>query len=653
MSEHDKSLTEMQKLLQQWVQGDFLRQIDWQLVRYLHQLAKEENPLVWLLTALVSAQYGRGHSCLLLDDLQNKKEIYERLGFDQRESAFKGASTPKEVLSGNSVDDYIAALEVSDWESHDGKAPLVLKDRRLYLSRLYWAEQKIVTFLHDQLSESLVVDSTQLASDLNLLFPFPETGKPDWQKLACAMAVQQSFSMITGGPGTGKTYTVLRLIAALQALANQSLTIRLAAPTGKAAMRLSQSINNDLAKVPADYQKFITTEVTTLHRLLGAKPYRRCYRYNRIHPLHADVVIVDEASMVDLELMAALIDALPDKGRLILIGDKDQLASVEAGAVFSDLCHKSTDNRYLPETTRLLALFTTVDLTPFQGVGGWTLANQVTVRLTESRRFSDQTGIGQLATAVNCGDAVGALNLIDNEDFDDISRLMPEKSSDKIVKDLVLDHLQAYFDEINNGPRDSNEWDDWAKSILEIYANFQLLATVRRGDWGVETLNKKVAEWLFDAGNIKQTEGWYLGRPVMVTKNEYGLGIMNGDIGITLKAPGSQQYKVAFMGEGSEESQIKWINTNRLSHIESVYVMTVHKSQGSEFKHCVLILPDESSPVLTRELIYTGLTRAREKFTLIAKDDAVLEKAINKTTRRVSGLTELGTVNLQHQSRVV
>lgn len=620
-------LGQMQTLLQRWTARRWLRALDAQLPQTLHQLAAEPNPLVWLLTALLCHQYGRGHSCILLQDLQNDPDGLLSLP-PQNQFLQRFSDRPSAILQGLTLQDYRTALIQSSWLQGEGGAPLVLVDERLYLHRLYQAEQQVKQQINHRVSTVLPL-SGNISGQLEALFPPTAKTEPDWQKLACAMALQRRFVIITGGPGTGKTTTVVKLLALLQQSTAASLTIKLAAPTGKAAVRLIESISGARAKLseqltPEQLER-IPTDVTTLHRLLGAVPNRRSFKHNSDNPLQLDVLVVDEASMVDLEMMAALLAALPERAQLVLLGDKDQLSSVEAGSVLGDLCRGANLGGYSSDTLTLLTPFTALPLANWQGNG--TVLNQATVMLRKSHRFDASSGIGQLAAAVNGGDT-SAPALFAR--FDDITLLAG--SSAEAVKDTVVAGYRQYL-ELMQQPVIERE--QWAGAVLSGYSRFQLLCALRSGDWGVEGLNQQISQWLSSAGLIDARQHWYAGRPVMMQRNNYSLGLMNGDIGITLQDPQSNQLRVVFqLADGS----LKWVLPSRLSDVETAFAITVHKSQGSEFTHCCLVLPPDNSPLLSRELLYTGITRAKQQFTLLCANPALLQQAIARRVARSSGL---------------
>ncbi|KTB66262.1 MULTISPECIES: exodeoxyribonuclease V subunit alpha [Pseudomonas] len=656
------------QLLERWVDRGWLRALDKAFVGFLHELDPQADPLVLLAAALTSHQLGHGHVCL--DLFETLKAPDFALSLPPEGDLQTGAMLlPSQLLDGLDgahwchalAASHLVALAVDGSESAQSR-PLVLSGKRLYLRRYWTYERRIDTALRLRLATQETV-ATDLPQRLNTLFDqAPPDGVIDWQKLACALATRGAFSIVTGGPGTGKTTTVVRLLALLQAPAveaNSPLRIRLAAPTGKAAARLTESISQQVLSlnVPDSVREKIPTQVTTVHRLLGSRPGTRHFRHHIGNPLPLDVLVVDEASMIDLEMMANLLDALPAHARLVLLGDKDQLASVEAGAVLGDLCRDAEAGWYSPDTRQWLQAVSGEDLSA-SGLledldGSHPLAQQV-VMLRYSRRFGEGSGIGQLARWVNQQNAEEARKLLAARSHSDLFCLSLKGEHDHALERLVLDgqgdEAQGYRYYLNllhsarpalDTPREDAAWTHWAQQLLQAFDAFQLLCAVRKGPWGVEGLNQRITAALRKVRLIEGDDQWYEGRPVLMTRNDYGLGLMNGDIGIALKLPesdgGPQVLRVAFP-RNDGQGGVRFVLPSRLNDVETVYAMTVHKSQGSEFTHTALILPDALNPVLTKELIYTGITRAKRWFSLIEPRGGVFEEAVRRKVKRLSGL---------------
>ena len=655
-------------LLTRWVERGWLRALDKAFVAFLHELAPDDDPLVLLAAALTSHQLGHGHVCL--DLFETLKEPDFALSLPPEGDLHSGAMLlPSQLLEALDGAHWCKVLASSSLVAlaADGREavhsrPLVLSGKRLYLRR-YWAyERRIDNALRQRLAEHEATPS-DLPERLTGLFGVAKPGDViDWQKLACALATRGAFSIVTGGPGTGKTTTVVRLLALLQAPAVEAgkpLRIRLAAPTGKAAARLTESISQQVRtlKVTDAIRQKIPSDVTTVHRLLGSRPGTRHFRHHAGNRLPLDVLVVDEASMIDLEMMASLLDALPAHARLVLLGDKDQLASVEAGAVLGDLCRDAEAGWYSPQTRQWLEAVSGESLAA-SGLqedtqGTHPLAQQV-VMLRHSRRFGEGSGIGQLARWVNQQQPDEARRLLAARSHDDVFSLSLKNEQDRALERLLLDGHgegpQGYRHYLSllrtqrpalDRPLDDACWMEWARDVLKAFDAFQLLCAVRKGPWGVEGLNRRVTDALLKARTIDSDHQWYEGRPVLMTRNDYGLGLMNGDIGIAMQVPtadGAMALRVAFP-RNDGQGGVRFVLPSRIGAIETVFAMTVHKSQGSEFAHTALVLPPALNPVLTKELIYTGITRARQWFTLVESGEGVFDAAVARRVRRLSGLS--------------
>lgn len=632
-----------------------LRRIGAAFARFMASLGMSESPHI-VSCAVLSELEGRGHSCLLLSDLANDPSTLMGLGAEQwlRLTEVAGVM-PKDVVGWRESLQQCAQVWLVGNE--DLQQPLVLEDDKLYLRR-YWKDETRVAEAVSKLAETnRDVDENRVKQWLDKLFDkhsgtSSDNSEPDWQKIACAIAIRSNLSIITGGPGTGKTYTVARLLALLFALSDapERLRIALAAPTGKAAARLKQSIDSALIELSEKMLgELPLAELTsrmgaalTLHSLLGARPNTRSFKFHAGNPLDLDVLIIDEASMVHLEMMACLLNALPENAIIVLLGDKDQLASVEAGAVLGDMCLNAELGGY-SAATKAYVTNTTGQTIPALFLGASSTLAQQTVMLRYSHRFTGP--ISDLAVAVNRGIAVDAITCLRAKTNEILS--WQEHAQTEHALQLALygrDGCEGgyshYLRMLGECP-DTNEvakYEQWVSAVLQAFESFRILCAVREGDWGVAGLNKSIEKRLEEEGLIKRIGEWYVGRPVMVTRNDYGLGVFNGDIGITL--PDSLQGKslrVYFLAGQTVRSVL----ASRLQNVETGYAMTVHKSQGSEFHHTVLVLPRESSPVITRELIYTGITRSRKFFTLVTPNSTVFEDGVNNQLKRATGLGEV------------
>ena len=428
------SVDDLMMALDQWVSWGWLRSVDRALVRWQLRQQPDAPAIVLLLTALASHQVGRGHVCLDLQALLRNAAVTLALPPERvRLTAAHQACLPERLLAQSlGTHDFqqflLASLPALAAQIARYSSILLLADTRLYLRRYFDSEQRVATAIRARL-QPVSPDSTDAAlrTGLQQLFDAPDAtstaahnSQPDWQRVACAIAARSRFSIITGGPGTGKTTTVVRLLALLQTQALQTgapLRIKLAAPTGKAAARLTESIGRqraDLA-VTAAVRDAIPTQVSTLHRLLGSLPDTRHFRHHAGNLLALDVLVIDEASMIDLDLMDSVLAALPPSARLVLLGDKDQLASVEAGAVLGELCRDADGGFYDPATLAWLSAVTGQSFTEAglqTGSAATHALAQHTVMLRQSRRFGPNSGIGQLAQAVNRGDVIAAQALL-------------------------------------------------------------------------------------------------------------------------------------------------------------------------------------------------------------------------------------------------
>ncbi|QHM74358.1 RecBCD enzyme subunit RecD [Mixta theicola] len=607
-------MRKMSELLREAVEKRLIRALD---LQFAHMLADDTQPALMLAAACVSAEAGEGHVCLPLDHLRAGQL------FDGRQPEL-------------AAEIWQAAGEPEEWESllqrshavSDGSrpTPLVVAQQRLYLHRMWRGEGSVARFIAAE-QPAPAFEHADLQRVLNELFG----DRPDdWQKIAAAVAITRHISVISGGPGTGKTTTVAKLLAALIRLSQQKMRIRLAAPTGKAAARLTESLGKALQSLPLSETEraAFPEEATTLHRLLGAQPNSQRLRYHAGNPLHLDVLVVDEASMVDLPMMANLIAALPPHARVIFLGDRDQLASVEAGAVLGDIC-RCAEAGYSVARARQLRQLTGCELDGADGAGMPGVRDSICL-LRKSYRFDARSGIGQLAQAVNAGDAQAA-DKVFRAGFDDIRR--SELSSAEHYQQLLEQGVAGYEEYLTLLQRGAAP-----EEVLAAFSRYRLLCALREGPFGVAGLNERIERLLLKLRRIRRPlaqSRWYIGRPVMIARNDSALGLFNGDIGVAMNDAGNT-LKVYFpLPDGS----IKAVQPSRLPPHDTAWAMTVHKSQGSEFDHTALVLPNHYLPVLTRELVYTAITRARRQLTLYT-DRQIFARAVAVRTQRRSGLVE-------------
>ncbi len=576
-----------------------------------------------LAAALVSRTTGEGHVCLDLCAAAGRAPF--------------GDSVPG--LQAPELEQWREALRASGVVGAPGEsAPLVLDSRdRLYLARYWHFEHDLAAALRERASGwAAGVDRVRLAADLRRLFPARAEGQVDGQAVAAALAVLRRLTVISGGPGTGKTRTVAAILAlAAGQAAGRPPRVALAAPTGKAAARLAESVRRAKQDLPLSEAEraALPEEATTLHRLLGARPGRPGFRHDAGSPLHLDLLVVDEASMVDLPLLARTVAALPGEARLVLLGDRDQLASVEAGAVLGDVCGRGGHPGYSPELAQTLAevLGVGAGQVPSSAAPGRPVADAL-IFLRRSYRFGPESGIGALAARVNAGDTAGVLALLSAVRAQDgreppglRHRTVGEGERAAQVERLVVPRLRGVLEA--PGPAEA----------LATLGSFRVLCALREGPWGVGAFNELVERALRRAGLVPRDREAYRGRPVMVTRNDYATGLFNGDVGVfwpDTAAGGA--LRVFFPAPGGG---LRALLPARLPAHETVYAMTVHKSQGSEFDEVLLVLPERVSPVLTRELLYTAVTRARAGVEIWGPE-ATVAAAVGARVERASGLRD-------------
>ncbi len=516
-----------------------------------------------------------------------------------------------------------------------GALPLILdRDERLYLHRYFDDEKRLALRLRRAATRAGAPPGAAALGRLNELFAANAgrlAGRVDWQKVAAALALRNRLTIISGGPGTGKTTTVVNLLACL--LTQQpDLRIALAAPTGKARGRLLEAIQQHADRLPEELRARLPREAFTIHRLLGARP-DNVFEHHAGNPLPIDALVVDEASMLDLALATQLLEAVPDHARIILLGDKDQLAAVESGAVFAEL---SADPHLSDAARREIGAACGIEprrIEPPPAASGGYLPDAV-VWFRDNFRFASGSGVGRLAADISGARADAALEGMRNGTAPGVSWL---EDGARTPAPFVLAQLSAGF-----GPYLAEVRRDAADraAISAAFGNFRVLCAVREGARGVTALNERIGahvraalQALADACDCDPRSPWYPGRAVLVTRNDYGLNLMNGDVGIALPDQG-RALRVCFAdGDGG----FRAIAPARLPPHETAFATTVHKAQGSEFDEVMIVLPDKPGPVVTRELLYTAVTRARERVTLCA-GETVIRAAIDSPTRRHSGL---------------
>ncbi|MBQ9274954.1 MAG: exodeoxyribonuclease V subunit alpha, partial [Succinivibrio sp.] len=664
--------TEQQRYLRLLCRSTHLPSITAAMCSELCTLTDDEQPSLLLAVTVLYLKLQHGDVCVRLERESFAEEV-ERC----KEAAQRGNALPYErelaELMGKLLnqDDYFLRVDaqLKALQERNPTLPLLTDKGRLYLKRYYDYECQAADFVAHRQRQLPEAAPERLGALLDLLCgsSTDESGQIERQKCAVALASQSGFFVISGGPGTGKTTTVTKLLLLLQALSPKMLKIMLAAPTGKAAARVSESLTGglgflrkSLAAVPPKQLEAafgsverlnelldnLPQSAQTVHSLLKVIPHRSTPYFNRVHQLSCEVLVIDEVSMVDLPLFAKICAALPEQARLILLGDKDQLCSVEAGSVLADICkvltdpHKNLlDQRGRERLAQALGLkLEQVDSLTQISAGAAVLTK--THRFTESiaalsalvnnpklERAERQSGIERCLSA-HAQDKDTPLALHYYEDA---------RQAQKEICELALgEHGYApYLKLLLDGTVRTFEAED-PEPLNEVFTaldKFRLLCSNREGVLGIEQLNARL-EKLIRQRYYRGALEWFPGRVILVTRNNPTLKVANGDVGFC--APDTQgQPKVWF----KKEAEILALNPVYLTDYELGFALTVHKSQGSEYQHVALCLPPRDNPVLTRELIYTGITRAKRQLTLFSPQEVLLD-ALDKSIRRESGLSE-------------
>ncbi|MDR2208332.1 MAG: exodeoxyribonuclease V subunit alpha [Azoarcus sp.] len=556
---------------------------------------------------------------------------------------------PFTALTGVSADEASRVLLASGMAIEAGETPhvlaatafpLVIDGERLYLRAFFDLEYRLARALNT-LSAPLPDDATmtpRIRAVLDTVFLAREG--VDWQKVAAALALTRRLTIISGGPGTGKTSTVAAIIACLAEL-EPDLRIALAAPTGKAATKLREALAARSRDLPEAARARLPAEAHTVHRLLGASATPGRFRHHSANPLALDLLVVDEASMLDLSLAASLLDALPPYARLVLLGDKDQLAAVEAGAVFADL---SSGWRFrADEAARLAALTGTPEEILLQGAGSEAALPDCIVWLLDSHRFRADSGIGRLAREINAGEGAAALAWLKArsdsavswiEDETETGNALPDATPSSSVLTAMEEGYAAYFSALRETFADET-LETRAARIFAAFERFRVLVAVREGPRGLAAVNAHLERHARAVLGIESGGTEWVGRPVIVLKNDPVTRLFNGDIGLCLP-DGNGALTVAFPAPGGG---IRTIPPRRLPEHDTAFALTVHKSQGSEFSEVLFLLPARPSRVLSRELLYTAVTRAACRVTIAGKGE-VFEAGCAARSTRFSGLGE-------------
>lgn len=627
----------MRNILRPHLNSGLLRPIDLHFAMTVARLTGTTDERVHLAVALASRTPGAGHICTDLESLsdqlrQSVREQKEKVGEEAAIALTVGNAQAPSVTDSTwpASEEWRAALVAAPRVVSDGgseRRPLVLDGSRLYLDRYWRYEQRLVTAIMARATvENDEVDRSVLRDGLSRLFGKPQESEIDWQRVAACVSVLRRFAVITGGPGTGKTTTIVRILALLVeqsfARGNFAPRIALAAPTGKAAARMMDAIRRGVETLGVEPRvaRCIPTEAKTVHRLLGydgRHPTKFRHDANRL--LDADVVVVDEASMVDLALLSKLVDAVPPEATLLLIGDRNQLASVEAGALLGDIVPEDMPGFSPVFAARVHEVVQGVALpTGPRTVDG--LHNGI-VQLSRSHRYTEHGAIGELARAINVGDSAEVLRLLRSGATElEYHELDPTERSLDAHREVLVDGYRPYLAERT------------PERMLAELDKFRVLCAHREGTFGADGVNKFVLRQLAEAGLIapRATEEWWNGRPFLVTQNDYQLDVFNGDTGVIVHD--AQKRPRAWL-RGGEDNGLRSVVPARLPAHQTVFAMTVHKAQGSEYDHVVLVLPQGVSRVVTRELLYTGISRARRRVTVVAAPEVIVHGVVDRVQR--------------------
>ena len=563
-------------------------ELAYQFAQFIYRLDQSDDQLVAITAALLSEVMSLGNMCLNLAQVNTENHI---LSNDLPEHSADWINQLKQSHIVGKVGEY---------------TPLILTDDGLLYTYRYWQdEQTIARGLQHRLNPLNEINLTQMHTDF-ADWQSHQTDQIDWQKVAVFMALTRQFCIISGGPGTGKTTIVLRLLQLLNKQ-DPDLNISLAAPTGKAAARLQQATSH----------KGHHYEAKTLHRLLGISEHKEKGRYDSQNPLPVDVLIVDEASMIDSSLMALLLSALPQHARLILLGDSQQLASVESGSILSNLCQHP--NQFSTKFAQQLTTTTAIQLADI-ATDNTALIDSV-VALQHSYRFDEHSQIGQLARTVQSGDIQAVYNVLTDE-------LWQSQCDNTRIQQAVLAGYQNYFEAVHQH-QDPVE-------CLNLFERYRVLCALKQGPQSVAAVNQLIERFLHSKAWRTQ-QAFYHGRPIMISQNDYQQGLFNGDTGLILQNSSGQLHGYFLI-----DNVIKQVDINRLPAHDTAFAITIHKSQGSEFDNITILLPEEDSPLLNRELLYTAITRSKNSLRLICTD-LCLTKTVEQQHQRESGLAKLMT----------
>lgn len=594
--------------------------IDLHFAKFINELENADDADLFLAAALVSNAAGNGDVCLDLEKFAGKVILEQR-------KDYKSLACPL-------LDIWAEKLKRTNVVGKPGDyRPMILDDKnRLYLHKFWYYENTLSKAIKNKAGDDITwpdtkLDEKHLTKLLDKYFPDVSGERINHQKLAALVCVYKRLCIMSGGPGTGKTTAIAKILAVLVEIeSGNKLKIYLCAPTGKAAAKLSESIRNTKKSIDCsdDIKNLIPQDAYTIHRMLKTIPGSSGFHYNAGNKLPADIIVIDEASMVDLALLAKLVEAMPDDARLILAGDKDQLASVEAGSVLGDICNRSDITGYPIKLYKKLyeEIEDGIDVDSDKN-----RLNDCIVVLKRNYRFSKDSRIGRLSMAVNNGETDKVIEILKEKNDDEIywEETNNQKDLYRVLEEKIIEGYSSYLNI------------DDPISALNLLGCFKILCGVNNGPFGIDGINALAESVLTKKRLIDISSQWYRGRPVLIKENSYDLGLFNGDMGLIMPSKEENDNLYAYFDSNMDTA--RKIKPGILPKHDTAYAMTVHKSQGSEFDNVVLVLPEKDYPVLTRELIYTGITRTTGKLTILGTEN-ILRTAIFRKTQRTSGLND-------------
>ncbi len=594
---------------------DFFSEIDISFANFIQRLSEKEDPLLFLTLAFLSRETAAGHICLDLSEYAGKQLIDK-----DKSIVFPAFSEWQKKL-----------ITVPAIGSPGDFKPIILDESgRLYLFRYWQYETDLAEALIKRTkTEHDFEDNSFVLKMIKKYFTDTKDKQPDMQRAAAVTALLKNLCIICGGPGTGKTTTVSKILALMLECSQKELRIALAAPTGKAADRLQKAIASSKAELPCSEKiiSCIPETASTLHRLLGTIPNTSSFHHNKDNVLPYDIIVIDEASMIDLPLLSKTLSAAAPETSIILIGDKDQLASVESGAALGDICTEDAVNCFSSDLSKIFKNAAGIEIISSPEKTGLSVLSDCLVELNKNYRFGSKSEIFKLSNAINKGDISETLATLE-EARDDVSHIQtPFQAYIKThLPNIIIENFLPFI----KAPS--------CEIALQLLDHFRILCALRKGSFGTMGINSVIEKKLVEMNQIDPASRFYHGRPIMITQNDYSLKLFNGDTGIIFNDPDKKGETKAYFKEN--DNSIRSFHPSALPEHETVYAMTIHKSQGSEFDNVMLVLPEKESPVLTRELLYTAVTRTKGKIQIIGSEK-IISYAVSRNIERRSGLKDM------------